>query len=265
MQLTPADQDYIPTGLASLDREIIGLPRGNVTVLASQPGVGKSSLARQFVSHALEHEYSTVFLDLESSAQTIETRILSQRTTFPYTKLLLGALAPPHHAAAGEALVRLRRQPLHYIDPGDPHPYQAAKAAVADHSAHLIVVDYLQLLRRDPRDLPVSLYDEPVHITDSWHFLARATNCAVLLLTQLPHILQFGAPSLFDLGAICHSPSIVLLLAESYVDGHDAAPPTFCLHIAKNRNGPCRALALRANRDCMLYRDWDSNTDTQEN
>jgi len=66
-----------PTGIRSLDRKLLGLHRkGEITIIASRPGVGKSALALQFVLNMLKRGLKVGYISLEMDEEDIGVRML---------------------------------------------------------------------------------------------------------------------------------------------------------------------------------------------
>ncbi|MFS0470260.1 DnaB-like helicase C-terminal domain-containing protein, partial [Corynebacterium striatum] len=68
----------VPTGFIDLDKLTNGLRAGQMIIVAARPGVGKSTLAMDFMrSASLQHGKTSVIFSLEMSASEIVMRLLS--------------------------------------------------------------------------------------------------------------------------------------------------------------------------------------------
>ncbi len=147
------DVPQIATGFWPLD-ELAGggLPHGSLTVIAGQPGCGKSALALQAILGSL-------FLDLELRAVWglgEMTREALARRAVAVGSVLMGGRGPVTLNAAGRrdrpAIVvadDLRQTVAGRLHIAAPLTLDRIEAAVTGTGAKLLVVDFLQLVRVD--------------------------------------------------------------------------------------------------------------------
>jgi replicative DNA helicase len=93
----------IATGLRDLDRRMGGLQPSDLIVLAGRPGMGKTSLATN-IAHAYEPAQQADgsfkaanggvigFFSLEMSSEQLATRIISEQTEIPSSKIRRGEI-----------------------------------------------------------------------------------------------------------------------------------------------------------------------------
>lgn len=78
----PDDDSMISTGLRSLDRAIGGWPRGELSLVAGRPSMGKSAVLAAAVRRAAKKGQNILFFSLEMPRKTVTARMLSD---FAYT------------------------------------------------------------------------------------------------------------------------------------------------------------------------------------
>jgi len=82
----------IPTGFYEFDRKTGGLVRGNVLVLASVPGGGKSAMALQMALYQYIMGYSVCIVSFEMDTSEIEGRLFSNLSRINHTEINLKKL-----------------------------------------------------------------------------------------------------------------------------------------------------------------------------
>ena len=83
----------IPTGLADLDRMILGLNKSELILVAARPGMGKTSIALNMALHAAVNEGKTIAMfSLEMSREQLVSRLLSKAALIPSQNLMTGQL-----------------------------------------------------------------------------------------------------------------------------------------------------------------------------
>lgn len=231
----------IPTGFPDLDGLVSGLPRGELTVLASRPGMGKSALAQQIAAFNAAAGRHVVLCSPEMSASQVAQRLLAQLsgvnlhafrtrhlTTFDRVKL---------QGTAVPSFTICDRSPMTTLDIAS-----VARRCQARQPVDLLVVDHLQFLA-DAALAGESRTAQVGRMVRSLVGLARALDCAVVLLSQLNRQVEQRSdkrPGLADLresGDIEQDAYLVLLLYRAaYYDR--TANATAEVAVAKHRNGP---------------------------
>ena len=143
------------TGFTELDELTNGLKGGQMVIVAARPGLGKSTLAVDFMRHAsIKNNIPTLIFSLEMGKDELVERIISAESSVYTQNLKRGSMSPDDWAAAGEAAQRLDKAPLFIADSPELTMVDiAARARLmqAQHGIKMIVVDYLQLLTSGKR------------------------------------------------------------------------------------------------------------------
>ena len=106
----------VPTGFIDLDKLTNGLHAGQMVIVAARPGVGKSTLAMDFMrSCSLQHGKSSVIFSLEMSASEIVMRLLSAESEVKLADMRGGRVSTEDWAKIDETLNRVQDAPL-FID-----------------------------------------------------------------------------------------------------------------------------------------------------
>ena len=193
----------LATGLDDLDRMMGGLQPSDLIILAGRPGMGKSSLATNIgynIAKAWRGELSadghmkTVnggivgFFSLEMSAEQLATRIISEQTEIPSSRIRRGAISEADFERIKDVSIELQNLPFFVDETGGITVAQLAARArrlKRQRGLDLLVIDYLQLLSGSSRRANDGRVQEITEITTSLKALAKELNVPVLALSQL--------------------------------------------------------------------------------
>lgn len=257
----------IATGFADLDARTAGLQPSDLVILAGRPSMGKSSLAMCIAEHAaLEEKKGVALFSLEMSKEHLVLRMLCSHARVEIQKVRTGFVPEKAWPDLSTAAGRLAESAIFIDDtPGISSLELRAKARrlKARYDIHLVVVDYLQLMRAysrvDNRQQEIS------EISRSLKSLARELNVPVLAVSQLsraPERREDFRPRLSDLresGAIEQDADLVILLfREDYYKNLPLDDPhrgTAEVIIAKQRNGPTDTLRLAFLKEYARFED----------
>ncbi|MFH1016698.1 MAG: DnaB-like helicase C-terminal domain-containing protein [Pseudomonadota bacterium] len=251
-------------GIKWLDHALGGFQPGDVVILASRPGVGKSSISTQFILHALRAGVGCALFTLEMAADSIMERMCSQATGVSHYRIrnrLCDLREMETVKSWLEAAAETHR--LHVYDNVHATPEtirgQVHRLRAKDKTLGLVVIDYLQLmvakrLRGDNRE------QEVAHISRSLKALARDLNVAVLALSQLrrpdEHHRKDEEPKLSDLresGSIEQDADAVLLLHTLQVPAEPLWLGRIKCFLAKHRHGPLAGGVLVFKSDTLTF------------
>jgi replicative DNA helicase len=224
------EQTWPTTGLADLDQYLGGWPRGQLSILAGRPGMGKSAAATSCLLRAAKAGHNCQFFSLEMTGEQLGARLL--------TDLAFTAMSPihyddiQHHRLDDRQRQRLRDAkqhldglPLEVIEQrGLPLADIAARArrraAALDRKNErldVIFVDHIGLVHPSDR-YAGNRVRELAEITDTLATLAKELDCAVVGLCQLNRGVEKqenkrpGLGDLRDSGAIEEDASTVTFL-----------------------------------------------------
>jgi replicative DNA helicase len=247
----------VPSGFPDLDETLAGMQDSNLLILASRPGVGKTSLALNIAQNAsFKYRLPVGFFSLEMSKEELMDRLLVSQAEIDAWKMKTGRLDEDEFTKLSDAMGELYETPL-YIDdtPGMSILEMRTKARrlQAEHGLRLIIVDYLQLAR-PMRNLD-NRVQEVSEISQGLKNLARELKVPVLALSQLSRQVEARGvkrPQLADLresGAIEQDADVVMFMWRENEEDLESMN----LDIAKHRNGPLKSIRLRFRGDRIKF------------
>ncbi len=192
------------TGLTDLDRQLGGLHRSDLIILAGRPSMGKTSLATNIAFHVAkkfraERDEAGImktaeggvvgFFSLEMSSEQLATRLLAEQSTVPSHKIRRGDITAQQYEHIRDSSEEISRIPLHIDDTGGLSiGALSARARRLKRMVglDLIVVDYLQLLTGgNSMNSNTNRVQEVSMITQGLKALAKELDIPVLALAQL--------------------------------------------------------------------------------
>lgn len=192
------------TGLVDLDRQLGGMHRSDLIILAGRPSMGKTSLAtniafniakkfkREKDDNGIEKttEGGVVgFFSLEMSSEQLATRLLAEHSQVPSHKIRRGDITAEQYEHIRDSADEISRLPLHIDDTGGISiGALSARARRLKRMVGLdmIVVDYLQLLTGGAgMNANANRVQEVSMITQGLKSLAKELDIPVLALAQL--------------------------------------------------------------------------------
>ncbi len=239
----------IPTGYASLDDALNGLEPATLTVLAGQPGMGKTTFANLIAGNVAAQGVPVLYVSYENSRDNLILKHLCRMAGEPESDARRGK-SDPHVIAEAAQRFAAHAQVLYYVEASADTTVETIRGLGLQvrrrHGAPrmLVVVDYLQKMAH------TAGYDElranVGAIAAQLRDLARTLDSPVLALASLNrggYKDEDKEPTLSDLkesGDIEYGADVVLLMSE---DKQGQGPPMGSgkpvrLRVAKNRGGP---------------------------
>ncbi len=235
----------LPTGLGELDDTIMGLKNTDFLILASRPGMGKTSLALNIALNVGKKTGKAVAIfSLEMSKAQLAMRLLSGEAFVDSKKLQTGLLSREDWQKLSGATAAISRTKL-YIDDNSVITVSDMKAQCRRlQDLGLVVIDYLQLMTSATGESSESRLQAVSEISRMMKIMAKELNVPVLCLSQLSRASaqrQDKRPQLSDLresGSLEQDADVVLgLYREDYfnkeAEDHNQAE----LIVMKNRHG----------------------------
>jgi replicative DNA helicase len=192
----------IATGLRDLDRDLGGLQRSDLVIIAGRPGMGKTALATNIAFNIArvyqgekqpEGTVKTVnggivgFFSLEMSAEQLATRIIAEQSGVPSFKIRRGSITEADFYKITEAAREMQTIPFHIDQTGGISIAQLAARArrlKRQRGLDVLVVDYIQLLSGSNKKGD-SRVQEVTEITTGLKALAKELDVPILALSQL--------------------------------------------------------------------------------
>ncbi len=228
----------LATGFVDLDRLMGGLHRSDLIIVAGRPSIGKTALATNIAFNVAKNynRYGVAgdkdsidgghvgFFSLEMSAVQLAGRILAERSRIPAYKIRRGEINNHDFPKYVKAAKDLQAVPL-FID--DTPALTIAQLATRARrlkemqDLHLLVVDYLQLVRpTNSRENRVNAVSE---VSQGLKAIAKELNIPVIAVAQLSRSVEGREdkrPQLSDLresGSIEQDADVVMFVyREAY-------------------------------------------------
>ncbi len=255
----------LSTGLPDLDSVIMGLNKSDLILLASRPGMGKTSIALNIgLSVAKSSNVKVAIFSLEMSKEQLAMRLLSSEAFVDSKKLLTGRLSSEDWKKIVAAATAISKTGI-LIDDN-------SMLTVSDMNAQcrrvdnlgLIIIDYLQLMSSASGDSNENRQQAVSDISRMLKIMAKELNVPVICLSQLSRAnVQRGdkRPMLSDLresGSLEQDADIVLgLYREDYFqresENHNLAE---CI-VMKNRHGNTGTIELQWLPEYTTYASVD--------
>jgi replicative DNA helicase len=245
----------LPTGLDSLDRATGGLRNGELVIVGARPGAGKSALACQILATNGGAGNAAHFFSLEMSRLDIGRRFLAMLSDVGAHRLRHPqSLREPDWQTILTIMCSIAEWPVVIDDSGDLslHGLLARAKMAISKGAKLIVVDYLQLVSADGRDLRERIGN----VTNGLRLLAKAEHVPIVALSQLRRPQNVNdEPTLIELkesGDIeAHAHVVLLIHSPIAADGSPSGEDRII--IAKDRNGPRGAINVYFKREKLRF------------
>jgi len=224
------------TGLIDLDRQMGGLQKSDLIILAGRPAMGKSALATNIGFHVAKSWRGSVTPDghrrtddggivalfsLEMSAEQLATRILAEQAAIPSSDIRRGNIHESQFTHLVETADLMAQIPLYIDDTGGLSVAQLAARArrlKRQKGMDLLIIDYLQLLSGSSRKANENRVQALTEITTTLKALAKELEVPVVALSQLSRQVEARDdkhPQLSDLresGSIEQDADVVLFV-----------------------------------------------------
>jgi replicative DNA helicase len=249
-----------PTGLSTLDEKTGGLQTSDLILVAGRPGLGKTSLALNFVEHAAVRLGKTCALfSMEMSELQVVQRLISMTAEIDGNRMRRGRLSMEELQAISQASARLQQAPI-FIEESSrlnvTDILAKSRRLQAERGLDLVVIDYLQLI--EGVEESENRVREVAQISGSLKAIARELQVPVVALSQLSRQIETRGtePMLSDLrdsGSLEADADLVMFLWQK--DQNDRRDRIVRLKLAKHRNGPTAEIELHFEPELTRFRD----------
>ncbi len=249
----------IPTGFRFLDDKLGKMGRSDLVVLATRPGMGKTSFALNIASNiASQQKIPVAIFSLEMSNEQLTERILSSQAGISSQSLRVGNIPVEQWDTISNAIGQIADYPI-FLDDTPNITVSDMKAKIRRLNQNpetdnigVVIVDYIQLMSTGKRS--DNRVQEISEITRNLKIMAKEMDVPIIALSQLSRSAEKGSgrdgrPQLSDLrdsGSIEQDADVVLFLyRDAYYNKNEDADQTLaeCI-IAKNRHGESGTIPL---------------------
>ncbi len=258
----------IPTGFRELDTLTYGFQSGQMIVVAARPGMGKTSIALNFIEAAMfpppnsgREPAHVLMFSLEMPARELAMRLLCSRARVNAQKMRSSRPDAQTQLDLVQASNEYRGKPLIVDDNGGQTILEIrakCRRIARRRKLDMVVIDYIQLI--NGLDSSIAREQQIAEVSRSIKAMAKEFQIPIIALAQLNRKSEDEArqPKMSDLresGSIEQDADIVMLISRPNVSQSKAAEAEAeqmgqdgCyarqLIVAKNRNGPTNDLDL---------------------
>ncbi len=180
----------VRTGISALDRNLKGLRKKNLYVLAGRPGMGKTAAALTMAVNSAVAGSKTMFFSLEMGKGQLMQRVIARFSGISADQQM-ERLSNDQFNKIINADAKIRQLPLFLDETASLTVQQIkmrVKRAVRKHQIQVVFIDYLGLIRSNSRN------QQKVHqveeITQNLKAMAKELDIPVVLLCQLSRSLE---------------------------------------------------------------------------
>ena len=244
----------LTTGLIELDNTLTGLNKSDLIIIASRPGMGKTSLALNIALHvASKYDMDVAFFSLEMSDEQLALRLLSSQALIDCHKLQVGMQTHDEWQRMAEASSFISQTKLFINDQSITTVDEINAQCKRMNNIGLIIIDYLQLMEsasQSKESKSGNRIIEMSEITRMMKKMAKGLNVPVICLSQLNREIENRSdkrPVLSDmrgLGSILLDADVILALyRDNYYSEEVNNNIAECI-ILKNRRGETKIVDL---------------------
>lgn len=259
----------IPTGFQYLDRLTNGFNPGELIILAARPGMGKTTLALNFMTTAALQGQRALLFSLEMGAREIGYKILSSLAEVDHDRIKRGKITDQEYIKINDDVSRIVNGNNMVIDDSaalDIYQLRTiARKINHENKLDMIVVDYLQLIQGQDRQNKQQNREQQIsYISRQLKVLAKELELPVICLSQLSRAVESRAdktPMLSDLresGAIEQDADQVMFIYRDAYYKKNSNDNGCKVLLAKNRHGESGTADITFRGDICKFIDEKS-------
>jgi len=263
------------TGISDLDKHTGGLHKGEVTIIAARPSVGKTALAVQIAVQVAQKGKTVQIFSREMSQIQLGVRLIANQGKVDGQRMRTGHIREEDWKKIVGTQAQLSNLPLYINDESSTMPDIRAVCAQKKHKGlDLVIIDYMQLI--EPHKKSDTREREVAEISRAIKKMSLELDIPIIALSQLNRSTANKRPTLDTLresGAIEQDADNVIMLHKP--DEKDVPDEDLSLYrtlksagrdyveviIAKQRNGPTGMFAMNYNPKYMEFRDISRRDD----
>lgn len=244
------EEKKIYTGFDKIDECLGGLDGGELIVIGARPGVGKSALVTQIITHMASEGLRVGYFNLEMSYKQVFERILARFSQLGLSRIKRAkAFLNDEKPKFNKAIEKMLLDNL--IITSGSRKVSDIKAESRHQKYDVIVIDYLQLIRADR--LFNNRASEVGEISKSLKALAMEMNIPIVALSQMNRENdETQEPNISDLresGDIEQDASVIALMWNLDDKGCKG------FKVGKNRQGELLKIGLQFDGDTMTFKE----------
>ncbi len=263
----------IPWGIKTYDDNILGSPKGYVTVLGGSSGHAKTDLALNMMINMAKLGNRILFFSLEMSRERVIRKMLSIMSGVPHLLINQNKIPPEDQARFAESASRFLELPIYIWDTTESvTAWQDIEtttlARMSIHGVDAVFIDYFPKLVNSGGIFPFMSLEDILYPMGQLRGFARTNHLAVVALHQINkrkitsklkrpddmEFLEYGGETNAD---------ILVTNYLAYKHDPDANPHLLNNWVLKNRDMPTtnvkEPLALYHDGKTAEIMDWPNN------
>lgn len=250
----------VPTGLKDLDEALGGLHPGDLIVIGARPAMGKTAWLLNVADRC---DVPAGIISGEQGHNQVGFRLLSMNSKISVHHMRTGAVEEEGWPQITRAVSQMQNRQLWVNDKPNPSIDDVIRQARKWHHQNgikLLLIDYLQKLRGDPRlSKREQIADAVVRLKE----LARDLEIPVLVLAQVNRDVEKRvnkrplASDLKESGEIEQEADQILTLYRDEVYDEKTEHAGVCeVSVCKNRHGPTGIIRVIWQAECMRFENY---------
>ena len=256
----------ISTGFNDLDRLTNGWGKGELIVLAARPGMGKTTLALNFMLEAVRQQKRVLMYSVEMTATELGLKLVSNLSGIEGDRIHRGKLTEEEYKGVYHDTSDIINSGLLNVDAETSELFgikSVAKKLNHKTKIDMIIIDYMQLLSGGDKSNKQQNREQQISfISRNLKALAKELDIPIICLSQLSRAVESRGnkrPMLSDLresGAIEQDANKVIFI---YRDGYYSKnnDTTTEIIVAKNRAGSLGTAVLDFRGDISKFTNED--------
>ena len=251
MEVRKGVQPGITTGLYELNKATGGWRTANFIIIASRPGVGKTSLALHFAKMAAKSGKWVNFYGLEMTAPDLMRIEISGESEVNRSAIRDGYVSDEQWTEINKVIPSLEKLPIIWSDFAGITADKIRTQTIRNKKRNccdMVIIDYLQLIM--PSDKKSNREQQIADISRTLKRLALSENVPVIALAQLNREAENVKPQLGHLresGSLEQDADVVIFPWKE--------DDKYQLTIAKNRRGKKGTFEIFANEEMTSFGD----------
>ncbi|UOQ38043.1 Replicative DNA helicase [Candidatus Vidania fulgoroideae] len=253
-------EKYYKTGFKPLDKLILGLKPGEISIIAGRPSTGKTSFCMSIAEHiALKKKKSVLFFSLEMTIKQLIIRLISSISKINSYKILNNTLNHNEIVNLIKSCEIIKKSNIFIND----NPYIDILGICSEIKKNMpkkgvVFIDYIQLINtkrgRENRNLEIT--EISYHLKN----ISKSLKIPIVIISQLNRGIEIRSdktPIMSDLresGSLEQDADLIIFLSRKNVyEDPDFSMINFT--IGKNRNGPLGNFELMFSKSFTKFID----------
>ncbi|MGE5350655.1 MAG: DnaB-like helicase C-terminal domain-containing protein [Acidobacteriota bacterium] len=177
---------YIRTLIPELDKNVMGIPKNHITVIAARPGMGKTDFMLQLMRNFIKQGLKPAIFSLEMEAESLFVRNISEAACIDSLRIEKGEINDAEFKMLVEA-AKPYAVDDYVIDDNALETPETIKAKInywrLRHKVDVIMIDYMTLIKthyqQERYDLEVGALVRDLRV------FAKKTGIPIIILSQL--------------------------------------------------------------------------------